>query len=86
MAIILLRMMVGWTVLKAPDVPPSRDLRYSFMDWICGCIMIYGMLFGAGKVILQEYGIGFLFLAVGLAAGAVIYWDLSRRGWSSVLD
>jgi len=26
--------------LKAPDVPPSRDLRYSFLDWICGCIMI----------------------------------------------
>jgi len=72
--------------LKAPDVPPSRDLRYNFLDWVCGCIMIYGMLFGAGKVILQEYGIGFSFLAVGLAAGAVIYWDLSRRGWSSVMD
>ncbi|PYT26753.1 MAG: sodium:proline symporter [Acidobacteria bacterium] len=73
--------------LEAPDVPPpSRDLRYSFLDWLCGCIMIYGMLFGAGKVILKEYGIGFLFLAVGLAGGAVIYWDLSRRGWSSVMD
>ena len=25
-------------------------------------------------------------LALGIAAGAVIYWDLSRRGWASVMD
>ena len=25
-------------------------------------------------------------LVLALAAGAVIYWDLSRRGWASVVD
>jgi hypothetical protein len=71
---------------RVPDVPPARDAIYNFVDWIAGCVLIYGALFGIGKIILQEYVLGSVFLAVGLAAGAVIYWDLSRRGWSSVLD
>jgi hypothetical protein len=37
-------------------------------------------------VILKEYTLGALLLAVSLAAGAVIYRDLSRRGWSSVAE
>jgi Na+/proline symporter len=70
----------------APDVPPSQDLAYNLLDWLAGCVLIYGALFGIGKIILKDYGLGFLFLGIGLAAGAVIYWDLSRRGWKSVLD
>lgn len=48
--------------------------------------MIYGLLFGIGKIVLEDYSSGFIFLTVGLAAGAVIYWDLSRRGWKSITD
>jgi hypothetical protein len=29
---------------------------------------------------------GATFIAAGLVAGALIYWDLSRRGWGTVLD
>jgi hypothetical protein len=70
----------------APEVPPSRDLAYNFLDWICGCILIYGMLFGVGKIILKEVGLGLTFVAAGILAGAVIYWDLSRRGWRTVME
>jgi hypothetical protein len=70
----------------APDVPQSHDLAFNFLDWICGCVLIYGMLFGIGKLILQEVSIGLVFILAGLAAGAVIYWDLSRRGWKSVME
>ena len=45
-----------------------------------------GSLFGVGKILLKDYATGIVFLAVALAAGAVIYRDLSRRGWSSVLE
>ena len=65
----------------APDVPRSRDLGFNLLDWICGCVLIYGMLFGVGKLILKETALGAIFIGFGLAAGAVIYWDLSRRGW-----
>jgi hypothetical protein len=56
------------------------------LDWICGCLLIYGILFGTGKLLLKSFASGSLLLAMGLAAGAVIYWDLSRRGWSTVVE
>jgi hypothetical protein len=48
--------------------------------------MIYSALFGIGKIILKDYPLGLAMLAISVAAGAIIYWDLSKRGWSSVVD
>ena len=78
----------GWApvALQAPEIPPARDTAYNLLDWLCGCVLIYCWLFGIGKIILEDYATGFVLVAVGLAAGAVIYRDLSRRGWSSVMD
>jgi hypothetical protein len=79
---------LGWRAIArlAPDVPPSRDFGWNILDWLCGCILIYGTLFGAGKIILKDTGLGLIFLACAAAAGAVIYWDLNRRGWSSIAE
>ena len=78
----------GWRPIAAlaPDVRPSGGATWNFIDWICGCVLIYGILFGVGKLLLKDYPLGFAITALGIAAGAVIYWDLSRRGWSSVVD
>ena len=70
----------------APEIPISQDLKYNFLDWIAGCAMIYGALFGAGKMILKDTVTGALLLSVAAAAGAVIYWDLNRRGWKTVTE
>jgi SSS family solute:Na+ symporter len=72
--------------LLCPDVPPARDMIWNFLDWICGCVMIYSALFGIGKIILKETGLGLAFLAAAAVAAGIIYWDLSRRGWSTVLE
>ena len=79
---------LGWQRIArlAPDVKPSRDGLSNLLDWISGCVLIYGVLFGVGKLLLKETGIGLSLLALGLLGGAVIYWDLNRRGWSSVVD
>ena len=80
--------LLGWQPIArlAPDVKPSRDGLSNLLDWISGCVLIYGVLFGVGKLLLKETGIGLALLALGLLGGAVIYWDLNRRGWSSVVD
>jgi Na+/proline symporter len=78
----------GWGPIArlAPEVKPAQDGLSNLLDWIAGCVLIYGILFGVGKLLLHETGIGLLLLAGGLVGGAVIYWDLSRRGWSAVVD
>jgi SSS family solute:Na+ symporter len=78
----------GWNRIArlAPEVRASGDLGWNLLDWLCGCALIYGALFGIGKIILKDYGTGALFLAVAAAAAGVIYWDLSRRGWASVME
>ena len=78
----------GWGPIARlkPEIKPARDGLSNLLDWIAGCVLIYGILFGTGKLLLHETGVGFALIAAGLAGGAVIYWDLSRRGWSVVVD
>jgi SSS family solute:Na+ symporter len=79
---------IGWAPIArlAPEAKPSRDGLANLLDWIAGCALIYGVLFGVGKLLLHETGAGLGLLACGFAGGTVIYWDLSRRGWSAVVD
>lgn len=80
--------LTGWRPIaeQAPDVKPSGSGWWDFADWLAGCILIYGVLFGVGKLILKETTPGALMLGVAVLAGAFIYWDLSRRGWASVVE
>lgn len=78
----------GWRPVAAlaPEVKPSRDGWNNFLDWICGAALIYGWLFGIGKLLLGETATGAALIAAGTLAGAVIYRDLSRRGWKTVAE
>ncbi len=78
----------GWgPVAKlAPDVRVSHDLGRNLIDWLCGCVMIYGALFGIGRIILENYGTGIAYLGIAALAGGIIYKDLSSRGWASVME
>ncbi|HUI82197.1 MAG TPA: sodium:solute symporter family protein [Bryobacteraceae bacterium] len=78
----------GWRRIArlAPDVRSSNNGWYSALDWISGCALIYGILFGTGKLLLGEWTAGLALLGMGLAGGAVIWSDLSRRGWGSVVE
>jgi solute:Na+ symporter, SSS family len=76
----------GWRPVSemAPEVVSAGGGWFDALDWICGCALIYGALFGVGKLLLGETGLGFGLLGMGAAAGAVIWIDLSRRGWGAV--
>ncbi|NLV31590.1 MAG: Na+:solute symporter [Acidobacteria bacterium] len=75
----------GPVAAAASDVPRSGGLAFNLLDWFSGCVMVYMTLFGVGKLIFGETLPGLGFLAIALAAGAVIYRDLNRRGWESVV-
>jgi len=40
--------------------------------------LIYGSLFGIGKLIFKEWGLGFLYLLIAIVAGVLISRNLSR--------
>ena len=76
----------GWrrVAALAPEIPPTQDGWYNFMDWGLGCLMVYMTLFAIGKLLLGSTGTGLLFLAIAAISGYIIYWDLSRRGWETL--
>lgn len=78
----------GWRRIAslAPEIHPRQDGLSNLLDWVAGCVLIYGALFGVGKLLLGEPLLGAVLLAVAVLAGTIIYRDLSRRGWSSVVD
>ena len=75
----------GWRPIAqlAPDMPPIRDVASNAFDWVMGCILVYGALFGIGKLVFGEWGTGLAMLAGSAIAGYLIFRDLSRRGWST---
>ena len=44
----------GWRPIAAlaPEVPATRDLGASLLNWVLGCALVYGALFGVGKLML----------------------------------
>jgi Na+/proline symporter len=76
----------GPVAAAATDVVAARDGRLNLMDWAAGCVLVYASLFGVGKVIFGETGLGLGMLAVAAGAGWLIYRDLERRGWKAVVE
>jgi SSS family solute:Na+ symporter len=74
----------GWkpVAAMARDVPPTRDLGRNLWDWVLGCAMVYATLFGIGKVILQQPGLGVALLA-GAAVCAWMLWRDIQKGWGA---
>lgn len=78
----------GWKpiIRELPDVKSDSGFGKSFIDWICGVIMLYASLFGIGKLIFAEYFIGIVYISIAIICAAVIYFHLSKIGWDSITD
>jgi len=61
-------------------------LATQFFNWFLGCALIYGSLFGIGKLIFKEWLTALVYLAVAVSAGLLISWNLSRVGWKTGSD
>jgi SSS family solute:Na+ symporter len=76
----------GWKPIAklAPELPEVKDVAGNAFNWLMGVILVYGCLFGIGKLVFQQWGQGILLLALAAVAGYLIFWDLSRRGWETL--
>jgi len=75
----------GWKPVAnlVPELPPVRDAASNAFDWVMGCILVYGALFGIGNLVFGDWTPGIVLLVLSAIAGYLIFWDLSRRGWST---
>src|SRR6201997_45164 len=76
----------GWKRIAkmVPEMPEVRDVASNAFNWAMGVILVYGCLFGIGKLVFGEWIWGFVLLAMAGVAGYLIFWDLSRRGWTTL--
>jgi solute:Na+ symporter, SSS family len=76
----------GWKKVAsmAPEMAEVRDLGSNAFDWVMGCVMVYGTLFGIGKIVFGAWLAGLVLLACAALSGYLIFWDLSRRGWQTL--
>jgi len=77
----------GWQrVAQRAGGPAPERIGALARDWIAGWVLVYSVLFGVGRLILDSVAASVPFFAASAVAVAVIYRDLSRRGWKSVTD
>jgi hypothetical protein len=77
----------GWRPIArlARDEPGVEPLSVNAIDWVAGCGLVYGTLFGIGKLVLGDAVPGTFALAVAAACGAVIAVNLTRAERASRL-
>ena len=72
----------GWNDIAAEaglsESHAEGRLSLQFVNWILGCALIYGSLFGIGKLIFKEWLTGLLYLLIAIVAGVLISRNLSR--------
>jgi Na+/proline symporter len=71
---------VGWKSIsqQLPDVQSDSGFGRLLLSWLCGVVVVYGVLFGIGKMLFGNYGAGLLFFAAAGVAVLVIYQNLKK--------
>jgi len=67
----------GWKTIAAlaAEIPATHDLARNLWCWALGTVMVYSALFGVGKLLLQNWGLG-----IGLTTlAALCAWQMSRE-------
>jgi len=74
----------GWARIArvAGPVAPGEPLGLGVLDWVAGCGLVYGTLFGIGKVILGATTLGLGYLAVAAVCFAFILRGVNRGAGS----
>ncbi len=79
---------IGWRKIAAqlPDVTSDSGFGRTFVNWICGVVLVYTSLFGIGKLIFHEYWLAILFFALAGCTVWIISHNLSRVGWEKMTE
>jgi SSS family solute:Na+ symporter len=67
----------GWRPIaaRAPGTAETHGVGRDLWRWVLGCAMVYSALFGVGKLLLQQQGLGMVLVAVA----AICAWRMQRE-------
>ena len=70
----------GWqrVAVLAPDVPQTRDLGRNLWCWVLGCVMIYAVLFGMGKLLLEHWEAGGVLMLIAVVSAWLMWRELNQ--------
>ncbi len=70
----------GWRRIAAlaRPAPGVERLGINAIDWVAGCGLVYGSLFGIGKIVLGDLPQGVAYLALAAGCGALITFNVTR--------
>jgi SSS family solute:Na+ symporter len=70
----------GWKRIAklAASGAGEEPLGVNALDWVAGCGLVYGALFGIGKIVLGDLGPGLLSLGLAAACGGFIAYNVAR--------
>ncbi len=79
---------IGWRPIadKLPGVQGDKGFILMFANWFLGSIMVIFTLFGIGKFIFKQYTLSFIFFAIALIAGFLIYRNMQKIGWKKLAE
>ena len=77
----------GWRRIQAemPEVTQDTGYVYLFVNWILGCLLVLGVLFGIGDLIFGNYlkaAVEFLIVAASVAG---ILFSMRAYGWKNII-
>jgi len=72
---------IGWKKYaeKMPDSVSDEKYPYLFFAWLLGCVLVMTFLFGTGKLIFGEIGLGTILLLISIGSGYLI-WHFMNKG------
>jgi SSS family solute:Na+ symporter len=70
---------------QLPEIESDSGFFKLFINWLFGVILVYSFLFGTGKLIFGEYGAFIMYLVIAIVSITVIYFNLSKIGWKTLV-
>ncbi|HUE82178.1 MAG TPA: sodium:solute symporter family protein [Pyrinomonadaceae bacterium] len=78
----------GWNqiALKLNIATRPAEIGTNFLNWLCGIILVYSILFSIGSVLFGTWLGAIGYIAVAALSGGLMSWNLNRTSWVGLTD
>lgn len=71
---------------QLPEVESDSGFLKLFINWIIGVILVYSILFGTGKLLLNDYTGFIIYILIAVISIVILYLNISKIGWKKLAE